>query len=431
MTDPETQSVPTPPPRTPIPASAVTTGVLAIITGIVAWLCYLVAEPFLPALAWALALAVVAHPVYSRIERRWHSPNLCAGTAVVAIALMLMTPAAFVTQSLAQEAAKYARVVEDGVRSGRWEEQLKNSRIVGPLVRRLSELATRSSEADKAKEADKDKGEGKGKGKGSEGQPEQTDPPENPSEESTGSPTPTPEESEKPEEPRSLLGALFHVPSSSSLASAAGAVTARVGLVVSGIGWAGMQVLITLMCLFYFLRDRQTVLKGVRSVLPLSDSEADRILKRVDDTIHATIFGSVTVACVQGAMGGFMFWMLGLPSPLFWGTVMGILAVVPILGTFVIWAPTAVSLALQGDWTRAMVLAGWGAVAIGTIDNFLYPYLVGNRMRFHTLLVFFSIVGGLSVFGAAGVILGPVLLAVADGLIQVWHRRVDASREAA
>ncbi len=93
-----------------------------------------------------------------------------------------------------------------------------------------------------------------------------------------------------------------------------------------------------------------------------------------------------------------------------------------------IWAPTAVWLAINGDWTRAAILASWGGIAIGLIDNFLYPYLVGNRMRFHTLLVFFSIVGGLSVFGAAGIILGPILLAVADGLLQIWRHRMAVAR---
>jgi len=84
---------------------------------------------------------------------------------------------------------------------------------------------------------------------------------------------------------------------------------------------------------------------------------------------------------------------------------------------------------MQGDVTKAIILVGWGAVAIGLIDNLLYPFLVGNRMRFHTLLVFFAIVGGLGVFGAAGIVLGPVLLAVADGLLQVWHHRIDRARQ--
>ncbi len=78
---------------------------------------------------------------------------------------------------------------------------------------------------------------------------------------------------------------------------------------------------------------------------------------------------------------------------------------------------------LQGERTKALVLAAWGAVAIGLIDNFLYPLLVGKRLRFHNLLVIFAILGGLALFGASGVILGPLLLALADALLEVWRRR--------
>jgi predicted PurR-regulated permease PerM len=125
-------------------------------------------------------------------------------------------------------------------------------------------------------------------------------------------------------------------------------------------------------------------------------------------------------------MGGLIFWWLGLPSPLLWGAIMALLAIVPVLGTFVIWGPTAIWLAISGEWSKAILLTAWGGIAIGLIDNFLYPYLVGRRMRFHTLLVFFAIVGGIAVFGACGVILGPLVLAVADALIEIWRRRLAA-----
>jgi predicted PurR-regulated permease PerM len=196
--------------------------------------------------------------------------------------------------------------------------------------------------------------------------------------------------------------------------------------VLTGTVWLLMQLFITLMSLFFFLRDRHHVLAVLRSMLPLTDSEIDEVFQRVDDTIHATIYGSVVVGLVQGTMGGLMFWLLGLPSPLIWGTVMGLLALVPMLGTFVIWGPTAIFLALQGDWTKALILASWGGIAIALVDNFLNPFLVGKRLRFHTLLVFFAILGGLALFGASGLILGPLILAMADALLEVWRRRTAA-----
>ncbi len=85
--------------------------------------------------------------------------------------------------------------------------------------------------------------------------------------------------------------------------------------------------------------------------------------------------------------------------------------------------PVAIFLAANGDWTKALILIVWGAVAIGLIDNLPYPFLVGQRLRLHTLLVFLSIAGGLALFGTSGIILGPVLLATADAILDIWRRR--------
>jgi predicted PurR-regulated permease PerM len=129
-------------------------------------------------------------------------------------------------------------------------------------------------------------------------------------------------------------------------------------------------------------------------------------------------------------MGGLMFWFLGLPAPIVWGAVMALLATIPVMGTFVVWAPAAVYLAASGAWVKAAILVGWGAVAIGLIDNFLYPMLVGRRLRFHPLPVFFSIVGGLALFGAAGLVLGPIVLSVTAALLDLLRRRTSRGQAA-
>jgi predicted PurR-regulated permease PerM len=187
--------------------------------------------------------------------------------------------------------------------------------------------------------------------------------------------------------------------------------------------WTILNVLITMFTLFFFFRDRHEARQAVRALIPLSDGECDDVFRRVRDTIHATIYGSVLMAAIQGALGGLMFWWLGLPAPVLWGVVMGLLATVPNLGTFIIWGPTAAGLALHDEWTKATILTIWGLVAIGLIDNLLYPIMVGQRMRMHSALVFFAILGGLQVFGPAGLVLGPVVFALAQALIEIWRRR--------
>jgi predicted PurR-regulated permease PerM len=149
----------------------------------------------------------------------------------------------------------------------------------------------------------------------------------------------------------------------------------------------------------------------------------DRLFSRVGDTVHATMYGTLAVAAIQGTLGGLMFWWLGLPAPLLWGLVMGVLAVVPVLGAFVVWIPATLFLALDGSWGKALILAFWGGVVVGGIDNVIYPILVGNRLKLHTIPAFMAIIGGLIVFGPSGLILGPVTLTVTVLLLEIWQHR--------
>ena len=184
-----------------------------------------------------------------------------------------------------------------------------------------------------------------------------------------------------------------------------------------------ISVVLTFYLLFYFLRDRRAILDTIRNLLPLSRAETDGLFGQIVDTIHATIYGTVVVAIVQGALGGSMFWWLGLPAPLLWGLVMGLLAIVPVLGAFIVWIPASIFLALDGSWEKAVILALWGGVVVAGIDNVLYPMLVGNRLKLHTVPAFISFVGGLALFGPAGIILGPMAVTITMMLLSIWRIR--------
>ncbi|MDO8264143.1 MAG: AI-2E family transporter [Gallionella sp.] len=179
-------------------------------------------------------------------------------------------------------------------------------------------------------------------------------------------------------------------------------------------------VVLTFYMFFYFLRDRGAALKSLRSLSPLSEADMTRLFDGVSDTVHATIYGTLAIAVVQGTLGGLMFWWLDLPTPFLWGIVMALLAVIPVLGAFIIWIPAAIFLFLEGSEGKALLLTLWGAVVVGGIDNLLYPMLVGSRLKMHTVLAFVSIVGGLIVFGPSGLILGPVIFTVTRLLLEIW-----------
>jgi predicted PurR-regulated permease PerM len=187
---------------------------------------------------------------------------------------------------------------------------------------------------------------------------------------------------------------------------------------------ASIAVLITLFLLFYFLRDKRRILSAIAQFVPLAPSETAHVRDGVRDTISAVVFGTLAVALVQGTLGGLMFWWLGLPAPILWGALMAVLAILPLFGAALIWVPAAVYLAMQGHWDKALLLTAWGTLVVGLIDNLLYPLLVKNKLRIHTVPVFIAVLGGLLAFGATGVVLGPLILAVALALVDIWRRRM-------
>lgn len=188
-----------------------------------------------------------------------------------------------------------------------------------------------------------------------------------------------------------------------------------------------VTLLLTLYFLFYLLRDGMRFRSSLAAMLPLTRAEFDRLSDTVGNTIYAAFYGTVAVSLLQGALAGLMFWWLDLPSPAFWGIVMGMLAIVPFLGAFVVWGPTALALAMSGDIVSAAILTLWGVLVVGLIDNVIYPVLVGKRLEMHSLVSFVAILGGLALFGAHGVVLGPICVAATWTLHTIWRERRAAA----
>jgi predicted PurR-regulated permease PerM len=207
------------------------------------------------------------------------------------------------------------------------------------------------------------------------------------------------------------------------LKRAAGALASQASAVLGGSVRLVTQIVIMLVTLFYFLRDHKSLLRYLRRLVPLSQAETDQLFCRVSDTIYATLYGNVVVKLVQGVLGGAMFWVLGLPAPVLCGMAMALFAMLPMVGTSLIWGPAAIFLLIQGSWVKAIALAVWGSLVVSLIDNFLYPILIASELRIHTLGVLLSILGGLIAFGLAGIVLGPVILASTVALLTVWRHR--------
>jgi predicted PurR-regulated permease PerM len=164
--------------------------------------------------------------------------------------------------------------------------------------------------------------------------------------------------------------------------------------------------------LFFLLRDGRALSKRIQDALPLPPKQERALFSKFTTVIRATIKGSVLVAALQGALGGVIFWLLGLHAPVLWGVVMGLLALLPAVGAAVIWVPAAIYLLAIGDVWQGVVLLIFGAFVIGLVDNILRPLLVGKDTKLPDYVVLISTLGGLATFGLNGFVLGPVIAAM-------------------
>lgn len=204
--------------------------------------------------------------------------------------------------------------------------------------------------------------------------------------------------------------------------SLSGQIASRTLGFVGGVVGAIVQVFFIIFTMYYLFRDGERVREGLRNILPLEQAQSQEIFLRMRDVISASVYGVLIIAFIQGALGGLAFWVLGLPSPLLWSVVMTLLSLIPMAGAFIVWVPAAIYLAATGAYVKAGLLTAWGALVIGSADNFLRPKLVGDKTRLHELLIFFSVLGGLQVFGVLGLVLGPVVVAVTLALLDVFRQ---------
>ena len=189
-----------------------------------------------------------------------------------------------------------------------------------------------------------------------------------------------------------------------------------------------VKAFFVLFTMYYLFRDSDKIVAKLPEALPLRREQSEAMIMRTQQVVSASVYGVVTIALIQGILGGLAFWILGIPSPVLWAVLMAFVCMIPVAGSFLVWLPLSIYLMMRGYWTRAVILIVWGALVISTIDNFLRPKLVGSQTRLHELLIFFSVLGGISVFGLLGIVLGPVVLAITLGLLQTFQIKQDSAR---
>jgi predicted PurR-regulated permease PerM len=169
--------------------------------------------------------------------------------------------------------------------------------------------------------------------------------------------------------------------------------------------------------LFFFFRDGRDLVGAFRRVVPLSEENTRKFSVKFTSVVRATVRGTLVIALVQAIIGGLTFRLLGLEPALLWAVVMFFVSLIPILGTSLVWVPAAIYLGLTGHWLKAVALVAVGLLVIGLVDNVLRPRLVGMETRMPDYVVLLSTLGGLSVLGANGFVIGPLIAAL---FISAW-----------
>jgi predicted PurR-regulated permease PerM len=344
---------------------------LLLATAVALYLCWKMLQPFIEVVLWAVVLVIVFFPIHRRIQARVGSPGWSALLSCLLVIVVILVPLTLLTFAVVNELSDFAQMLQPkpdgtggaaGAAAGLLDP---NHPYLGPAVRWLGQYVDISK-----------------------------------------------------------LGSQEFV--AERLKGVSGAIASRtLGFVGGAVGFI-VEVFFVIFTMYYLFRDGERLRAAAYDVMPLSDDKAHEILDRTGEVIGASVYGVLIIAVVQGVLGGLAFWVLGLPSPLLWGVVMIFLSMIPMLGAFIVWVPAAIYLGLTGEWGKAIMLAVWGALVIGSVDNFLRPKLVGERTRLHELLVFFSVLGGLQVFGVIGIVLGPVIVAITIALLDVL-RHVDGT----
>jgi predicted PurR-regulated permease PerM len=320
------------------------------------YVCWLMFQPFFNVLMWAAVLAVVFYPMHRRIRAETRKPTLAAALSTVLVVLFILLPVTLVTVAVVRELTQVAQSFQ--APDNTWN--VPTPRFVTWLLERVGQYVDITIDRDVA---------------------------------------------------RKFLAERMQTWGT--------ALAASTLVVVGGAVGAVTQTLLVIFTLFYFFRDGERIRQATYEMVPLERVQWQDIISRTREVIGATVYGVLAIAAIQGTLGTFIFWVLGLPSPLLWGVVMFFLSMIPMAGAFLVWVPAAIYLALTGSITQAVILVVWGVLVIGGIDNILSPRLVGRRASLHELLIFFAVLGGLQLFGVLGLILGPVVVAMTLALIEM------------
>jgi len=337
--------------------------VILLLTGLSFYLFYRILSPFLGPTVWAILLSIVFYPLFQRLRHLLKKREaLSAMIMTLLVVVVIVLPSTLLAISLANEVVDAYHNLEEMIKTGRLQAYLEQVRQVAPI----RWIWTRLDQYFDLSQADPFK---------------------------------------------FLLQNLRQI--STFLFNQTSAIFKGLSTFVIGFFFA-------LLSLYYLFKDGNRLLDRLKAIAPIPSKERELILLRFKEMIYATIYGGMVVAIIQGLLGGLIFGVLGIPSPVLWGTAMSLLSFIPVGGTALIWVPASLLFILQGSFLKGIILLLFGAFVISMVDNFLRPKLISSKTKIHPLLLFFSVLGGIQAFGMIGLVAGPLITTLCLTLIEIY-----------
>ena len=325
---------------------------------VLGYLSYQILEPFFNAIAWAIVFTIVFYPVYTFISRYGISRFFTAFITTALIIVVIVAPFIYLSFVLLEEVKGVAEKIDKDA-----FESIRNV-LVSPPVMRVTEKIQSYF--------------------GIEGV--------------------------------EISGAVFE-----GLKKFGNGLVDNLSVWATNISRAIIDFIFMAFTLFFLLRDGPDILQKMGDYLPFSENQKDRLRFQVKDMVVSTVYGGVVVAIAQGALGGIAFFALGINAPVLWGTAMAVMSFLPMFGTFSIWGPAVIYLFINGSYMKGIVLLLFGSLVIGIVDNILKPVIISGRTKMPTLLIFFSVIGGINFFGFIGFVIGPLVLALFVSVFEIFR----------
>ena len=207
--------------------------------------------------------------------------------------------------------------------------------------------------------------------------------------------------------------------------SASGYLLNNIGAAVGGMATVLLTSLLVTVFLYFLLRYGKDWINRLAALTPLDPRTTASLIRTVHASVVANVYGVFAAAVGQGLLLGLGFWAVGVRAPVLWGAIGGLASFIPVVGAPLVWVPVAIAFLLMGSYWKALLLGLWGSLVVGSVDNVLRPFVVGTREKQHPVLIALAALGGTYAFGPLGILLGPLLVSVAAGLMEEIQQLVS------